>query len=488
MIKTRFAPSPTGFLHVGGLRTALYSYLIAKKNGGKFILRIEDTDQKRFVEGGIENILRSLNWAGIAPDEGVSMDATGKIIQIGDNGPYIQSQRLEIYKKHADELLEKGHAYYCFCSADRLKEVREYQEKNKLPTGYDGHCRDIDPIEAKKRVAAGEPHVIRMKMPKDGETVFNDLIRGEVSFKNELVDDQVIMKTDGFPTYHLAVVVDDHFMEITHIVRGEEWLPSTPKHIQLYKYFGWDVPQIAHLPLLLNADKSKLSKRQGDVAVEDYMKKGYLPEAMINFVAFLGWNPGTEKELFTIDELAKEFKIEKINKSGAVFNLEKLDWYNQQYIKKLSNDELAKRAISWFKDAGFDITNTEFLAKAISLEKERVITLAELPEAIKFTIKLPDYDGSLLIWKKSTPEEVKKILPELAELLNTKSVHDWNKDNLLAAVGEWVKEKGYSNGSVMWPMRVALSGQQNSPGPFEIAEVLGKEECLNRINMAIGKL
>ncbi len=493
VVRTRFAPSPTGFLHVGGLRTALYSCLIAKQNNGKFILRIEDTDQKRFVEGGVENILRSLAWAGIAPDEGVTMGSNGEVVQTGDKGPYIQSERLELYKKYADELIEKGHAYHCFCTPERLAELREYQQKNKLPTGYDGHCRSIDAADAHKRAAAGEPHVIRMKMPKEGETVFADLIHGEVRFKNELVDDQVIIKSAGFPTYHLAVVIDDHFMEITHIVRGEEWLSSTPKHIQLYKYFGWEVPQVAHLPLLLNADKSKLSKRQGDVAVADYADKGYLPEAMVNFVAFLGWNPGTEKELFTLDELVTDFKLEKINKAGAVFNLEKLDWYNQQYMRTLPTEELVKRALPFLgKDSVIkeNLANWDAgrLGQALNLEKERVTTLGELPEAIRFVFQLPDYDKNLLIWKKSSLEELKNILPKLAKYLNTKSIQPWNKEVLQSAIGEWISSNGYMNGSVLWPLRVALSGHQNSPGPFEIAEVLGQEEVKRRINVALEKI
>ncbi len=517
MIKTRYAPSPTGFLHIGGLRTALYCYLIAKQNGGKFLLRVEDTDQKRSVEGAVENMINSLHWAGLNIDEGVDLDKEGKIVQTGDKGPYIQSQRLEIYKKHADELLERGEAYHCFCTAERLAEMKDYQQKNKLPTGYDGHCRDLDVEEVKKKLVAGEPSVIRMKMPKEGETTFTDLIRGEVTFKNELIDDQVLIKTDGFPTYHLAVVIDDHFMEITHVIRGEEWLSSTPKHLQLYKYFGWTPPLFAHLSLLLNADKSKLSKRQGDVAVEDYIKKGYLPEAMINFVAFLGWNPGTEQELFTLEELVKEFKIEKINKSGAVFNLDKLNWYNQQYTKKWSNEDLAGWAGVHLMELLFSKENipvptmpkeltdenmeamgkpflmirdkyAPLLIKAVALERERISTMSELVEAIKFIIKLPDYDGSLLVWKKSSAEEVKKILPELAEFLNTNFVQEWNKENLEAEVKKWIGEKGYQNGSVLWPLRVALSGQDKSPGPFEIAEVLGKEETISRINLAIGKI
>ncbi|MCX6780473.1 MAG: glutamate--tRNA ligase [Candidatus Magasanikbacteria bacterium] len=489
-VRTRFAPSPTGFLHVGGLRTALYAYLIAKQNGGKFALRIEDTDQKRTVEGGVDNIIRSLAWAGIVADEGAHIDEQGKIMQVGDKGPYIQSERLDIYSKYAQELLDKGFAYYCFCTPERLESVRDYQQKNKLPTGYDRHCRDLGSDEVKSKMDAGETHVLRMKMPTEGTTVFQDLVHGEVTFKNELVDDQVILKTDGFPTYHLAMVVDDHLMEFTHVIRGEEWLSSTPKHIQLFKYFGWEVPQIAHLPLLLNADKSKLSKRQGDVAVEDYAKKGYLPEAMINFVAFLGWNPGTEQELYSMEQLIKEFKFEKVNKSGSVFNLEKLDWYNQQYIRSLSCEELVKVSMPWLLEAGLVNENTDrnWLEKALCLEKDRITTLAQLPEALGFVFKLPDYDGQILVWKKSSLEEVKNILPKLTDYLNTISVQEWNKEKLQAMLGEWTVQNGFANGAVLWPLRVSLSGQQNSPGPFEIAEVLGKEETVKRINIALGKL
>lgn len=487
LVKTRFAPSPTGYLHVGGLRTALYAYLIAKHNNGKFILRIEDTDRERFVADGTMNILKSLYWAGIIPDEGVMFDKKENIVQKGDcGGSYVQSERLDIYKKYADELVEKGHAYYCFCDSARLDELRKIQQLNKLPTGYDGHCLEIDPEEAKKRVSAGEKHVIRMKMPKEGETIFNDEIRGEVRIKNELVDDQVIVKSDGFPTYHLAVVVDDHLMEITHIIRGEEWLSSVPKHLQLYKYFGWDAPIMAHLPLLLNSDKSKLSKRQGDVAVMDYVKKGYLREALINFVAFLGWNPGTEKEIYSMDELIKDFDLGKVGKSGAVFNLQKLDWFNKEYIKRTSNEVLAYLSIQFFKDVPHRTFHVEELVKSIPLEKERITTLAELPEAVKFVFELPDYDASLLIWKKSSADELKKVLPKLSELLKGIKT-EWTKQNLEIRVGEWIKESGYSVGAVMWPLRVALSGQENSPGPFEIAEVLGKDETIKRLEIAIGK-
>ncbi|GJQ21423.1 MAG: hypothetical protein HBSIN02_17780 [Bacteroidia bacterium] len=294
-VRVRFAPSPTGYLHVGGLRTALYNYLFARRNNGTFVLRIEDTDQSRKVEGAVENLIETLRWAGIEYDEGPGRE--------GDCGPYTQSQRLAIYEEHARKLIDTGHAYYCFCSPERLEQVRQKQIAMKLPPAYDRHCRDL-PIDAvRRRREAGEATVIRMKVPVGGETTFEDLIRGTVTIAHKVLDDQVIVKSDGFPTYHLAVVVDDHLMNISHVIRGEEWLPSTPKHIMLYQYFGWEVPRFAHLPLLLNPDKTKLSKRQGDVAVEDYRKKGYLKEAIINFVAFLGWNPGDEREIFTLEQL-----------------------------------------------------------------------------------------------------------------------------------------------------------------------------------------
>lgn len=499
MTVTRFAPSPTGYLHVGGLRTALYAYLIAKQNKGKFLLRIEDTDRERFVADGTEAILKSLYWTNLAPDEGVKMECTAEnecaVIQEGTNGPYIQSERLEIYKEHAQKLLSAGQAYYCFCDQNRLAELRKHQEEHKLPTGYDGFCRKIDTEEAQKRINNGEKYVIRMKMSQEGETVFNDLVRGEVRIMNSLVDDQVIIKSDGFPTYHLAVVVDDHLMKITHIIRGEEWLSSVPKHLQLYEYFGWEAPVMAHLPLILNPDKTKLSKRQGDVAVEDYRKKGYLPEALINFLAFLGWNPGGEKEVYTLEELIKDFSLEKVGKAGAIFNLKKLDWFNQQYIKKLSSKDLLSKSLPFLEEAGLikpgaklDKNELNRLEKSLELERERVVTLSELPEAIRFVFGLPEYEKELLVWKESTAEEAKNILEELGELLNNFSVQDWNKTEIEKRVGEWMEKKDLCRGCVLSPLRVALSGQKNSPGPYEIAEVLGKEESLKRLEIAFKKL
>lgn len=499
MICTRFAPSPTGYLHVGGLRTALYSYLLAKKHQGKFLLRIEDTDRERYVVDGTLNILKSLYWAGIVPDEGVKLDnesipGESQIVQQGESDSYIQSERLEVYQEYIKQMLDNGSAYYCFCTSERLDELRKKQELKKMPTQYDRHCLRLEKTEINEKLAGDDKFVIRMKMPREGETMFEDLVRGEIKFANKLIDDQVLIKSDGFPTYHFAVVVDDHLMGITHVIRGEEWISSTPKHIKLYEAFGWEAPQFAHLPLLLNPDKSKLSKRQGDVAVEDYRKKGYLPEALINFVAFLGWNPGDDREIFSLEELVEAFDLNKVNKSGAVFNLEKLDWYNKEYIKHLPLNELVQRAIPWLEEAGlpniqFPMTNEQlqWIEKVLALEMERVTTLAELPQAVQFVFELPDYAQELLVWKKGSWEEVQKVLPELKNYLTTFSVQDWTKENLEQTIKTWIGERGYQTGSVLWPLRVALSGQKNSPGPFEIAEVLGKDEVLLRIDKALGK-
>ncbi|MBU2542101.1 glutamate--tRNA ligase [Patescibacteria group bacterium] len=488
-MKTRFAPSPTGFLHIGGLRTALFAYLFAKKNGGKFLLRIEDTDRERFVEGGVENILNSLYWAGIKPDEGVDFDESTNIVQSGGSGPYIQSERLEIYKKYIDQLVEKGHAYYCFCSKERLEEVRQIQELNKQATGYDGCCRDLSLDEAKKKIEAGEGCVVRMKIPKEGTTKFTDLVRGEVEFKNELIDDQVLLKADGFPTYHLAVVVDDHLMGITHIIRGEEWLSSTPKHVKLYEMFGWEVPEFAHLSLLVNEKKQKLSKRHGDVSVEDFKEKGYLPEALVNFIAFLGWNPGDEREIFSLEDLEKEFDFDKVGKAAAVFNREKLDWYNQQYMMNMDSSKLADRAESFFVNAGIKLSDVNCqMSDVVKLEQGRASTLLELVDNLSFIFATElQFEPELLVWKKSTKEDAKEKLELVSEFLNTIE-GEWNREILEEKVLHWIKDQGFGNGDVLWPMRVALSGQKNSPGPFEIAGVLGKDKALERVNLAIGKL
>jgi nondiscriminating glutamyl-tRNA synthetase len=487
-IKTRFAPSPTGFLHIGGLRAALFAYLYSNHHGGKFVLRVEDTDRERFVEGGMENMINSLHWAGIEIDEGVDMDESGSIIQKGDCGPYIQSERLEIYKTHVDELVDNDHAYPCFCSKERLGELREIQEANKQPTGYDGHCRALDKDEVKKKIEVGESYVVRMKMPDEGVTKVQDLVRGEVEFKNELIDDQVILKADGFPTYHLAVVVDDHHMGISHVIRGEEWLPSTPKHVVLYNMFGWEAPEFAHISLLVNEKRQKLSKRHGDVSVHDYIDKGYLPEALNNFSALLGWNPGDDREVFSMDELIKEFDFDKVGKAAAVFDLEKLNWFNKHYIMSLTPEDLAEKCESFYKNSGVEVGNQN-LAAIVKLEQGRANTLLDIVENTGFIFANElDYEPELLVWKKSTKEDAKNKLQELKELLDTFDDGDYKEETLETKIGEWIKEKEYGMGDVLWPMRVALSGQKNSPGPFEIAAVLGKEKTLTRVGEAIEKL
>lgn len=488
-IRTRFAPSPTGYLHVGGLRTALYAYLVAKQAGGQFILRIEDTDRERFVEGAVENLLKALFWAKIKPDEGVCLDEESlqkgvyKIAQKGSSDSYIQSERLPIYQEYIKPLLEKGHAYYCFCTEERLEQLRKKQELNKLPTSYDGLCRKIDQSEAFQRIKNGESHVVRMFMPKTGETIFNDIVRGEIRFLNSLIDDQVLIKSDGFPTYHFAVVIDDHLMGITHAIRGEEWISSTPKHLKLYEYFGWEPPKFGHLALILNPDKSKLSKRQGDVAVEDYWKKGYLPEALLNFVAFLGWNPGDDRELFTLEELVQVFSLEKASKAGAVFNIEKLNWYNREYLKKMSAADVAERAGQWFTEEQRSI-DREQLIKFVALEKDRITTLVELPQAIGFCFVLNDYAQELLIWRKGTLEEARKVISDLINDLSEIERQDWSKKTIEEKTLAYIAANGLPNGAVLSPLRVALSGQQNSPGPFEIADALGRSEVLRRLEVA----
>ncbi|MFA7244797.1 MAG: glutamate--tRNA ligase [Candidatus Magasanikbacteria bacterium] len=486
MIRTRFAPSPTGYLHIGGLRTALFAYLFAKKNNGQFLIRIEDTDRERFVEGSLQNILDSFDWSNIKIDEGVLLE-NGEITQKGDKGPYIQSERLEIYQKYIKELLEKGHAYHCFCTKERLDEMRVVQEANKQATGYDGHCRNLTSEEVAVKLANAEKSVIRIKMPNSGLTVIEDLVRGKVEFKNELFDDQVLIKSDGFPTYHFAVVVDDHLMEITHVIRAEEWLSSTPKHVALYQMFGWEIPKFAHLSLLINEKKQKLSKRHGDVAVGDYVKKGYLPEAFVNFIAFLGWNPGDDREFFTLKELEQEFDFSKVGKAPAVFNIEKLNWYNKQYIMKMSAEELAKICEKFYIEKNIDTKNFD-LSKVVVLEQGRANTLLDIAQntAFIFADSL-QYDADLLVWKKSYKTQTKEKLI-LAQTYLQDYVGNWIREELESSLINWIKENNFGNGDVLWPIRVALSGLQNSPGPLEIAAVLGKEKTLQRIQQAVDKL
>lgn len=487
LVKTRFAPSPTGFLHVGGLRTALYSYLLAKKNNGNFILRIEDTDQKREVEKGTEGIIETLgkfvDW-----DEGPKLDEGLEIKEVGENGPYIQSKRKEIYKEYVDKLLEEGKAYYCFCSPDRLEKMRQEQIANKQAPMYDGCCRELSREEVDEKIKQGEKYVVRFKVESGDDVQFEDLIKGKVSFSTNTIDDQVLMKSDGFPTYHLAVVVDDYLMGITQVIRGDEWLPSTPKHVLLFQAFGWKVPEFAHLPLLLNTDRSKLSKRQGDVAVEDYLEKGYLKEALLNFIALLGWNPGEgdNQEVFSLKELINKFDIKKVHKGGAVFDLKKLDWMNGQYIKNKEIEELYKLTKFLFetyaKKNNFDF-NKDFIKKIINVEKTRVEKLPEFIENIDFYFGQPTYNKDLLKWKKMTDEEVKNSL----EIMK-KAIEGLDFESLELIEKELLEAAGDKRGECLWPLRVALSGEERSPSPFEIAWVIGKEESLKRIEEGIGKI
>ncbi len=477
-VRTRFAPSPTGFLHIGSLRTALYSYLFARQNNGQFILRLEDTDQKRYVEGAAEAIYSGLRWAGIIYSEGPDVG--------GEFGPYVQSQRLDLYKKYVQELVDKGRAYYCFCTEETLEQMKQEQIAKKQAPKYDRRCRDLDKKEVEKKLAANEPFVIRMKIPDSRLIEFNDIVRGKIVYKSEELDDQVLLKSDGYPTYHLAVVVDDHLMEISHVTRTEEWLPSTPKHVLLYEYFGWEIPQFAHLPLLLNADKTKMSKRKGDVEVEDYIKKGYLPEAMINYLAFLGWNPGTDKEIFSMEELLKDFKLEKVHKAGAIFNIEKLNWYNGFYIRQLPEKDLLEKCQAYLPADKKDFKDGQII-KMLNLEKERAATLSQIGEGVGFFFELPPYEKDLLKWKEMAGEETKKSLETSKKTISEIPDEEFNKEEIssrLISEAEIMKNRG----ELLWPLRVALSGQKNSPPPFDIAEILGKKESVKRIDKAINKL
>ncbi|MDA1060642.1 MAG: glutamate--tRNA ligase [bacterium] len=520
MIKTRFAPSPTGYLHVGGLRTALYCYLFARKNNGKFILRIEDTDQERYVEGAVENLIKTLKWIGLKYDEGPNK---------GENGPYIQSERTEIYKEHVDKLLESGHAYRCFCTKERLDEMRDRQKANKQATMYDRKCLDLPESEVKAKIEEGIPFVIRQKIPFESIR-FKDLIRGTVEFHGKTIDDQILVKSDGFPTYHLANVVDDHLMEITHVIRGEEWLPSTPKHLALYEAFGWHPPQFAHLPLLLNPDKTKLSKRQGDVAVEDYIKKGYTREAIINFVVFLGWHPGSgdENEMYTLEELKEIFQMGKVHKSGAVFNLEKLDWFNwrwkkqqfQETLNKLAKDidekceihEPRKDQFSYefssqekedqfFNKRGkillemcneqvpeeYKQDKNKLLKTLVTIEEKILRNPKETKENLEFYYALPNYSKELLTHEKMRVNLEQAYTSLKASIEDLEKLDNWTLNSLQESLKKTVERLGVKNGQVFWPLRAALSGLDFSPGVFELAWALGKDESLKRIKEGLKK-
>ncbi len=498
-IRTRFAPSPTGYVHIGNIRTALFAYLAAKHKNGVFILRVEDTDQARYVEGALDSLLLVMKQLGIQPDEGYYLDEKNKLQEKGEFGPYLQSQRLGIYQKYTQELLEKNVAYYCYCSTERLEELRKEQTALKKPPMYDQRCRNLTEENRERLLAEclqeGRKPVVRMMIPLSGETVVQDLIYGDIKYENQLLDDQIILKADGFPTYHLAVVVDDHLMQITHVIRTDEWLPSTPKHLLLYQAFGWTPPQFAHAPLILNPDRSKLSKRQGDVSAESYLRKGYLPEALINFLAFLGWNPKTEKELYSLEELISDFDLAKVNKSGAVFDLNKLIWFNGHYIRQKSSDELLDLLKPYWSSAlnpkvSLKLDADDYLKMIVDIEKERLKVLSDIDDRTEFYFQTPTLDPEKVVWKKSTKEQTKKYLDDFHKFWQSIDTEKFNKPaDYQTLVEKYITDNALGKGDLLWPLRYSLTGLDASPGPFELLYVLekglGKEVVLLRIEQSI---
>lgn len=482
-VRVRFAPSPTGYVHIGGLRTALYNYLFAQKNKGTYLLRVEDTDQTRFVEGAMEGMIEVMEWAGVPHAEGPMLEE-GKVVTKGEFGPYIQSQRNDIYKEHVERLLESGNAYYCFCSRERLDAVREAQKaENKTPK-YDGLCRGLSYEEAKAKVAAGEPHVVRLRMPENKDISFNDMIRGNVTVNTAEIDDQVLIKTDGFPTYHLAVIVDDHHMGITHVVRGEEWLISTPKHVFAYEAFGWEAPTFVHLPVILNKDKKKLSKRQGDVAVEDFKKKGYLAEALINYVALVGWSPEDNQEIFSMDELIEKFSFERVSKSGGVFDLDKLNWVNNHYIKEADLDRIVDGCMPFVVEAGLMTAEElndkrDWFAGIVDLMRERFDKMMDVTEHMSLFLEedvTPENDEAKEMVEMEHVPEMLSVFAAKVDALETLEVA-----SLKAALKEVQKETGNKGKNLFMPTRIAITGQLHGPDLNQMMVILGKETILKRL-------
>lgn len=519
-VRVRFAPSPTGEVHIGSARTALFNYLFAKHNNGKIILRIEDTDQKRFVAGAVERLIKAMEWLGMTFDEGpqllkrvvenpnTKIQISNKIQNLnskienykpclpagrlktenlcsyGTYGPYIQSERLGIYQEYAQKLVEDGHAYYCFCSEDRLKDMREKQIKSKQAPMYDRKCLNLSVTEKQKNIKTKKPYVMRLKVPEGGKTVFTDLIRGYVEFDNVNLDDQVLIKSDGMPTYHLANVVDDHLMNITHVLRAEEWLPSTPKHIILYDAFGWEIPEFGHISLVLAPDKSKLSKRHGATSIEEFRECGYLPEALVNYISLLGWNPKDNREFFNLQELIKEFEITKVNKAGGIFDLDKLDYFNKYYLHNKTVDEV----YDLIMQNPPPMTKKEIILnkRIITVIKERMVKLNDFEELVKPFVPNKKYSPDLLIFKKSTKQSTLKGLSLIAYRLSQISELDWESiEKLNQNLLDVVEENNLTNGDVFWPVRVALSGLEKSPSPIEMLWVLGKKESLIRLQKGI---
>lgn len=481
MVRLRFAPSPTGYLHIGGLRTALYNYLYAKQKGGKFLLRIEDTDRTRYVEGAIENLIHELKWAGVEADEGVCLDENGKITEVGECGPYIQSERVEkgIYNKYAEELIEKGYAYYCFCSKERLDDVKNQQKADGKIPRYDGLCRGVSIEDAKKRIANGESYVIRLKLPENRDIVFEDVIKGRITINTNDMDDQVLIKADGFPTYHFAVVVDDHLMGITHIVRGDEWISSTPKHIYLYEALGFEKPIFVHLPTVLNKSGKKLSKRNDDASVEDFRLKGYLPEALINYLALVGWSPESNEEILSLDEMIKQFSFDRVSKSGGVFDVDKLDWVNAQYIRKMEVSELAKLVKPYLVKAGFikeDICEKrlELITKTF---QESISRLPEIVEQSRFLFE--DVAVELDALKMRNVEHIEILKEKMKEELS--QIEEMDEETAKGFMKKVQKASGFKGKDLYMPVRALLTGQVHGPELSNILEILGKGEILRRL-------
>ena len=479
-IRTRFAPSPTGRMHVGNLRSALYEYLIAKHDGGEFMLRIEDTDQERFVEGAVDIIYRTMEKTGLIHDEGPDKD--------GGFGPYVQSERMKtgIYMEYAKQLVEKGEAYYCFCDKERLSSLKSEVVEGKEITVYDKHCLGLSKEEIEANLAAGKPFVIRQNIPNEGTTTFHDELYGDITVDNAELDDMILIKSDGYPTYNFANVVDDHTMNITHVVRGNEYLSSSPKYQRLYDAFGWESPVYIHLPLITDENHKKLSKRSGHSSFEDLIEQGFITEAIVNYIALLGWSPEDNREIFTLDELVKDFDYHRISKSPAVFDYTKLKWMNGEYIKAMDFDafyEMAEPVLKEVLKKDFD------LKKIAEMVKTRIEVFPDIKDHVDFFEELPEYDVAMYTHKKMKTDAATslEVLEELYPIFE--ALDDYSNDSLYKTLLEYVEKKGCKNGYAMWPVRTAVSGKQMTPaGATEIMEILGKEESLKRIKVGIDKL
>lgn len=478
-VRTRFAPSPTGYMHIGNLRTALFEYLIAKHEGGDFILRIEDTDQGRLVEGATDIIYDTLKTVGLLHDEGPDVG--------GNYGPYIQSERLPMYKKYAEELVELGGAHYCFCSEEEIERQRQEAESLGISFKYDDPCKHISLEEAKARVDAGEPYVIRQTIKNNGETYFDDEVYGRIEVDTDVLDEQILIKSDGFPTYNFANIIDDHQMEISHVVRGNEYLSSTPKYNLIYQAYGWKIPTYVHVPPVMKDEHHKLSKRNGDASFQDLVAKGYLPQAILNYIALLGWSPETDQEIYSLDELIKAFNISRISKSPAIFDINKLTWMNGVYLRNMSVEEFYELILPYLKDS---ISSDVDLFSVAKILQPRIDTLSQIKESVDFIDELPEYDCAMYVHKKmkTTPQIALKALKASKEALA--SLEDWSsEENVHELLLSLPKQLEMKNGQVLWPVRTAITGKQFTPGgAIEIAHILGKEETLRRIDKGIEKL